>query len=543
MHIKRNAVVISLLLAAMLVGSIPGQVVASSHREAPAITFDPAADSTDFYMFRSPDAQDTVTFVANYVPLEEPAGGPTFYRFDDNVNYRIYVDNNADGVEDITYQFKFKTNIKNREFPLFNSGAINSIDDATYNLSQSYTVTKLEKGKAPTVIGHNLVMPPSNIGDKSIPNYETLFQQGINNLGDGVKVFAGQTDDPFFIDLAGSFDLLNTERLSNPSDTIKGFNVHAIVLQVPIRHLTKSKTQPNRPTDPDAVIGGWTAAFRDKVTVIRQIVPVPQPSARPTVPNIPTRCRINPEAFGCPLISDPNVSIPEDVFNQPESTIVDTENRQMVQVSRLANPLFNELLVPMSRRDEWNARAPRGDGNIFGVYARNSALAGLIRSVFNLPVPTTSREDIYSIFFTGLADVNKPSGRVVPSEEMRLNVGVPVTVHPERLGVLAGDLQGYPNGRRLTDDVVDISLQAVAGATANVAIPASFGDGINANEKAFSSTFPYVAMPHSGTESLPHSQSQSSGQNNNTIALVTNIIKDNIGGLYALAKGIFAALS
>ena len=199
----------------------------SSHREAPLIAGDPKADATDLYAFVSPDKSNTVTLIANYVPFQEPAGGPNFYTFGDNVLYEIKVDSDGDAVEDVTYQFRFTTTVGNKNTFLYNTGAVSSPTDPNLNVKQTYTVTKI-KGGVSTVIGSNIPVPPSNIGPKSTPNYANIQSQAVTDLGNGVKVFAGQSDDPFFAELGGLFDLLTIRKLPGNAgggvDGLKGYN-------------------------------------------------------------------------------------------------------------------------------------------------------------------------------------------------------------------------------------------------------------------------------------------------------------------------------
>ena len=192
--------------------------VASSHREAPLISADPLADNTDVYAFVSPDAPDTVTLIANWIPLEAPAGGPNFYKFGDDVLYQLNIDNDGDAKDDIVYEFRFKTHIQNRKTFLYNTGPISSLDDPNFNIRQTYSVTRIDRhGRA--VLGTGLATPPVNVGVRSTPTYETLADAAIHTLSDGSKVFAGQRDDPFFVDLGSVFDLLGL-RPFNPAHLV-----------------------------------------------------------------------------------------------------------------------------------------------------------------------------------------------------------------------------------------------------------------------------------------------------------------------------------
>lgn len=459
-------------------------VSASSHREAPLISGDPKVDATDLYAFVSPDNQNSVTLIANYIPFEEPAGGPNFYSFDDNALYEIKIDNNGDAVPDITYQFRFKTQIKNPKTFLYNTGSINMLTDSTYNYAQTYTLTKIENGVS-TVLGTNLPVAPSNIGPKSTPNFASLQAQSIKTVGTSTKVFVGQSDDPFFAELGGLFDLLTIRNLPGNAgggiDGLKGYNVHSLVLQIPITELTLNKNHPTTASDPSAVIGVWTTSSRHTTSVLGT-----SPSG-------------------------------------------DSATGDWVQVSRLGAPLVNEVVVPLGAKDIWNRSYPVNDAQ-FANGVANPELGGLLKALYNINVPpqgdfgsSTQRDDLEAIFLTGIPGLTKPANGV-PAEELRLNVAIPSTTTPNRFGVLGGDNQGYPNGRRLGDDVVDISLRAVAGAAYPLFHPGftpdptgvQLGDGVDGNDVAFRSTFPYLALPHQGFTSIPHATESSTGDTTGT---------------------------
>ena len=443
----------ALLLATTLV---PPLVGASSHREAPMISQDPAADATDFYMFKSPDRQDTITLLANYYPFQEPAGGPNFYRFGDDVLYRINVDDNGDTIPDQTFDFQFKTTVRNGNTFLYNTGPVSSLADPNLNIYQTFTVSRTYSNGKSTQICSGTVAP-NNIGPKSTPNYVGLAASSIVTCSDGIKAFAGQRDDPFFVDLGATFDLL-TIRPGAPGnkgggrDDISGYNVLSIALQIPISKLTNDGSVPTDPNAQFAVIGGWTTSYRQKVKVL---------NGDGTVNN----------------------------------------NGPWVQVSRLGAPLVNEVVVPVGAKDLWNSSQPSGDGQFLAGVTDPEA-ARLLKAIYGIDIPPTPRNDLVAIFLTGIPGLNKPQ-YVQASEELRLNVATPVTAAPNRMGVLGGDNQGFPNGRRLIDDVIDIALQAVAGGTPFT--PAQYkapnnqlGDGVNANDVAFLGTFPYAGTPSQG---------------------------------------------
>ena len=441
------------LLALAIVPSFGG---ASSHREAPMISQDPAADGTDFYMFRSADAPNSVNLIANYYPFQEPAGGPNFYRFGDDVLYAINIDDNGDNITDVSYVFTFQTVTRNPNTFLYNTGPISSLNDPNWNVRQYYKVTRVLSNGSYTDIANGCVVPPNNIGPKSTPNYDALAASAVCIASDGTKIFAGQRDDPFYVDLGATFDLL-TIRPGAPGnkgggrDDLSGYNVLSLALQVPANKLTNDGGDVTTTNVP--VLGGWTTAYRQKVKVL---------NGDGTANN----------------------------------------NGPWVQVSRLGAPLVNEVVVPLGAKDLWNSSQPAGDAATFLGGVTDPEAARLLHAIYGIDVPPTPRNDLVTIFLTGIPGLNQPQS-VKASEQLRLNIQTPITASPNRLGVLGGDNQGYPNGRRLIDDVVDISLQAVAGGTpftppTNKAPNNQLGDGVNVNDKAFLTSFPYVASPTQG---------------------------------------------
>ena len=445
--------------ALALLGLVAGSALASSHREAPLISEDPGADNTDVYAFVDPNEPDKVVLISNFIPLEEPAGGPNFHKFSDNVLYDINIDNDGDGKAEITYQFAFRTEIQNPDTFLYNTGPITSLDDPDFNIRQSYRVIRRDRG-VPTVLGSNLTTPPVNIGPRSTPNYEALAAAAVHTLSDGTKVFAGQRDEAFPVDLGSVFDLLGLRPFNGAhliplapgagADGTSGFNVHTIALQVPISRLV---------TD-DPVIGVWSDARRPKVSVL-------QGGGR-----------------------KPKVSGP------------------FVQVSRLGMPLVNEVVIPLRFKDRWNSSQPKDDGH-FAPYVIDPEPAALIPVLFPnvfTCAPTVPRNDLVAIFATGIPGLNQPKN-VTVAEMIRLNTSIPPTPlgQRDRLGLLAtpAQLDGFPNGRRLEDDVVDIELRALAGATplgdCNGQSPnQDLGDGVDGNDLPFLTEFPFMPTPHQG---------------------------------------------
>ncbi len=460
---RRRRVLAALGAAALLTGSLyglgPGTATASSHREAPLVAADPAIDNTDLYAFVSPDRPGYVTFVANWQPFEEPNGGPNFYPFATDATYHIKVDNDGDAKPDAEFRWKFR-NIDNRRGStfLYNNGPVTSLDDENLLFRQTYTLESSFDGAPFKTRVRDAPVAPSRVGAASMPDYATLRAQAIRTLPGGWNIFAGQADDPFFLDLR-VFDLLYGGDLSETGqDTVAGYNVNTIALQVPFKDVALNGDATRNP-----VIGVWTTTERNRV----RITGGGQSGGR-------------------------------------------------VQVSRLGNPLINEVIVPAALKDAFNASPPRRDAMTPALVKRvlEPEVPKLIESIYKIPAPRTPRDDLAEIFLTGIttkaggpikADLNSQlnnadvrATRFTPAEELRLNLTVPVADQPNRLGVLGGDLQGFPNGRRLTDDVVDVELQALVGAaqTGKLVDALATGDGVDANDQDFTAAFPYVALPN-----------------------------------------------
>ena len=406
----------------------------SSHREAPEISKDPSADNTDVYAFVSPDRPGFATLIANFNPAQKPDGGPNFYEFDDRALYEIHISNHGDAQPDITYQFRFHTVIRNPNTFLYNTGPINSISSPAWNRPQFYSVTRKDRSGKTKVLGSNLATPPVNIGPRSTPNYETLAAQAIHGLGGGRQVFVGPRADPFFVDLGSVFDLAGLRPFNNlhlikeavmpGMNGLQGLNVSTIAIQVPITDLTRGGYAPKDPLNPASVIGVWSSASRQ-------------------------RSRIYDGSKGQSVSSGP-----------------------FVQISRLGFPLFNELLVPMARKDYWNSQPPCNDKQ-FAAGVTKPELAGLLPVLYpnglftNLAAYKKPRADLQAIILTGIpkgviAGFQNNTGPVL-ADMLRLNLAIPPTKNPDALGLIAGDAAGFPNGRRIFDNVVAVALRAVAG--------------------------------------------------------------------------------
>ena len=501
------------LLASFFVGSAPTRVVASSHREAPLIASEPDADNTDTFAFISPDRPDSVTLIANYIPLEHPEGGPNYHKFSESVLYEINVDNVGDGKAHLTYQFRFQTTTRNPNTFLYNTGQVTSLTDPDLNVTQTYTVTQITRlngvPAVTTTLASGLPVPPVNVGSKSTPQpqYDALAAAAVRSIGSGVseiKVFAGPRDDGFFVDLGSVFDLLSLRGQAPPIgyapgptigvDAVSGYNVHSISLQVPIIQLTA-------PASADTVIGVWATASRQSTRVLAPLGGV-------------------------------------------------THSGPFIQVSRLALPLVNEVVIPRALKDAFNGLKPEQDFDVFQASPLlqtsilTPELQTLLGALYGVPNPGKPRTDILAIFLTGMKttkpftintaggavtlpagfNVNQPLGAgaagVRPAEMIRLNTAAPFRPNTVgsvcaptpnyALGLLGGDACGFPNGRRLQDDVTDIELLAVAGAAYSVLTNDTFAfnpalvdvlsDSVDTNDLPFLPKFPYQATPHQGQE-------------------------------------------
>ena len=454
----------------------------SSHREAPEISKDPVADNTDVYAFVSPDKPGTVTLIANFIPFQNPQGGPNFYEFGEDVLYEIHVSNRGDARRDVSYQFRFHTRVRSEETFLYNTGPIRSITDTNWNRPQFYSVSRKARGQEPRLLAHRLTCPPVNIGPRSTPDYgHTFTDAAVHPIRGGRTVFAGQRGDAFFVDLGSVFDLgalrpfQNLHLIPLPAapgvNGLQSLNVHTIAIQVPIGDLTRDGSVPTDPLSAKAVIGVWATASRQVA-------------------------RVWDEDLGRTVGHGP-----------------------FAQVSRLGNPLFNEVITPMADKDRWNAVAPRDDAQ-FAKYVARPELARLLPALYPGVFPhlagyTKDRADLLAILLTGI-----PRG-VVPgfqnftgsrqADLLRLNVAIPPTAHPNPIGLVAGDPAGFPNGRRLVDDVVAIELRAVAGATIPLVDPgftpdAAAGllrDGTSNTNLPLLTHFPYMPNPAGGFQSSP----------------------------------------
>lgn len=460
----RKLSLIAAVVAAALVAAALS--LGSSHREAPNTAQDPTADNTDVYAFTANDAPGSLTVVANWIPFEDPAGGPNFYNFDPKARYYVNVDNTGDGAYDVRYLFTFKTLVRNPNSFAAALPPVRSLNDPNLNVRQVYTVTRLtynRKGKlrSSKVIGRNLPAVPSNIGPKTMPDYNALAQEGIRSLAGGGKVFAGQRDDPFFVDLGQTFDSIDfrpgvgTGNQGGGKDDLAGYNTNSVVLQVPQGQVTRDGRPVSGPSAPNAVVGVWASTERRKLQV-------------------------------------------------SDTSSGRGSKGKWVQVSRLGNPLVNEVVIPLGKKDQFNRTQPKNDAANYGAFVVKPELAHLMNVLFNLGVKETGRTDIVTALLTGVPGLTQISAKPAAADTLKINLGVPPAATPNRFGVIGGDNAGFPNGRRLGDDVVDIELRVIGG----FLLPANqggkklpLGDGVDRNDKPFLSGFPYVAPPTSGFDS------------------------------------------
>lgn len=489
---------LQLLPLPLVLALASGTALASSHREAPAIAGMPKVDGTDLYMFRSYEAgrQDFVTILANYMPFQDPQGGPNFYMFDPNALYEIHIDNTGDGVEDLTFQFRFQNTSKATalsvggkqvKIPLINSGTVSGVNPATLNVRETYTINLVQGGRRSrpgTALtnasggGTTFDKPVDNIGDKTFGGTsgyaayaaQHIYTVNIPGCTTPGRVFVGQRKESFYIAVGKIFDLINLNPLGpevgGNNNDLEGKNISTIALELPIACVTAGG---------DPVIGAWTTASVRQARLLD----------------------------GSPKTGIGNVS---------------KEGGAWAQVSRLGMPLVNEVVIGLEDKDKFNASQPRDDVANFADYVTNPALPALIQTLYPSAVAPTNfpRTDLLTVFLKGIAGVNQPKN-VVPAEMLRLNTSIAPTPQGSQnpLGLAAGDNAGFPNGRRPADDVVDLSLRVAMGAlcvltgagdTLQVGCKPSdapagalpFTDGVRKTDANYGSAFPYLTTPLPG---------------------------------------------
>lgn len=474
----------------MLVMAFPANLFAANHREAPITALDHTADITDWYAFVSYDKPNLVTMILDVDPLLEPSNGPNYAPFDPNVLYEMHVDNNNDGIaEDVVFQFQFQTEDRsaNVSTGLFTSavGGIAGIPQITsldgpgstgLALRQTYTVTMVKNGVS-TVLGTGLFAVPGNVGPRTMPNYYNadpnnpgLFQQGIHDLGNQITVFAGTVDDPFFIDLGGVFDSINWRAVTGgdvlkkgidaddkhnyAADSVAGFNVNSIVLQLPITMLTVDGKKHNA-NEKQAVLGTYGSTARQMTTVRNSPNPI-------------------------------------------------TYSGSWQRVQRMGNPLVNELVIGNGSKDTFSMEEPENDGQ-FASFVLDPFLATAFGAL-GVPVPPAPRTDLLALvqYEAPICPGCGPNDAGAVADLLRLNTGIAPTAPAaqKRLGFIGGDLAGFPNGRRPVDDATDIAARVVAGILVDpVKYGTPLGDGVNLNPEGYRNTFPFVQPSNNGRNS------------------------------------------
>jgi hypothetical protein len=461
--LRTRALTLMALLAVVagLFALAPIEGTTSSHREAPLVSADPQIDTTDVWAFVSEDRPDTVTLVASWLPFQEPAGGPNFYAWADGAKYSINIDNDHDARPDLVYEWVFTDHFRNPNTFLYNTGPVTSLTDPDLNFYQTYDLTLVDKETGrQRVLVSDAIAAPSNVGAASMPSYDAnLFDAAVERFGPAPSfTWAGQSDDAFFLDLR-VFDLLYGADLSEVGDdTLAGFNVNTLALQVP-----KSDLALERDAEANPIVGIWSTTSRRSVEIQRK----------------------------------------------DGST---KSGGKFVQVSRLGMPLVNEVVIPVGLKDYFNSSKPTQDPAALPL-VQDPELPRLLNAVYGLDIPDSDpgtdgvqRADLISVFLTGVAGLNQPEAGT-PSEMLRLNMSIgPCSTMCSTLGVIGGDLAGFPNGRRLSDDIVDVSLRVVLGVLLpdHQAIAETIGDGVDANDKPFATRFPYVAYPTAGSAAAPH---------------------------------------
>ena len=452
--------------AALVAGSLAvSGVFGSSHREAPNILKDPTADNTDVYAFTAPDAPGSLTVVANWIPLADPAGGPNFFPLDENARYYVKIDNSGDGREDVAYRWDFKTKFRNPNSFLYAAPTVDSINDPDLNLVQTYDLYKEEYNSSGKVIKTRRIaddapVVPDNVGPKTIPNFAQVEAGGVTPLKGGGKTIVTPADDAFFVDLGAIFDGINIDKPGRPNiglgnqgggkDDVAGYNTKSFVLQVPEREVTRDGKQVSGMNAKNGVVGVWSTTERRSYSVGGR--------------------RGN-------------------------------RRDKWVQVSRLGNPLINEVIVPIGKKDKFNRTSPANDAKNFGKFALNPEPARLLNALFGLGVQETNRTDIVQALLTGVPGLTQIGKNPAAADTLKLNLGVAPAANPNRFGVLAGDVAGFPNGRRLADDAVDIELRVIAGALLSPPKNVPLGDGVDQNDAPFRAQFPYVAPAWDGFNS------------------------------------------
>ena len=463
------------LLAALLAVAVAVPLsIGSSHREAPNILKDPTADNTDVWAYTASDAPGSLTVVSNWIPLADPAGGPNFYPLDEHARYYVKVDNTGDGYEDVAYRWDFDTRFRNPNSFLYAAPTVDSVNDPDINLFQTYDLYKETYNKDRKLVGSKRIandapVVPDNVGPKTIPNFAQVEAGDVTPLRGGGKTIVAPADDAFFVDLGTIFDGVNIDKPGRPNiglgnqgggkDDVAGYNSKSFVLQVPEREVTRDGKQVADMKAGNAVVGIWSTTERKRDSVLG---------------------------------------------SSASRKGKRSQNDNWAQVSRLGNPLINEVIIPIGMKDKFNATSPADDAKNFGKFALNPEPARILNALFDLGIKESNRTDIVQALLTGVPGLTQIGKSPAAADTLKINLGVPPSANPNRFGVLAGDTAGFPNGRRLADDVVDIELRVIAGALlapnqGGKQIP--LGDGVDRNDKPLRSQFPYVALANDGFDS------------------------------------------
>ena len=413
--------------------------------------------------------------MSNWIPLADPAGGPNFYPLDENARYYVKIDNSGDGYEDVAYRWQFKTRFRNPNSFLYAAPTVDSINDPDLNLVQTYDLYKETYNSRRRLVSTKRIVKdapvaPDNVGPKTIPNYAQVEAGATVPVKGGGKTAVIPADDAFFVDLGAIFDGINIDKPGRPNiglgnqgggkDDVAGYNTKSFVLQVPESEVTRDAKHVAGMNAKNAVVGVWSTTERKRFSVLSRGATSKSKKAKRS-----------------------------------------HRNHNWVQVSRLGNPLINEVIVPLGKKDKFNATSPADDAKNFGQFALNPEPARILNALFNLGIQEKNRTDIVQALLTGVPGLTQIGSKPAAADTLKLNLGVAPAANPNRFGVLAGDTAGFPNGRRLIDDVVDIELRVIAGALLSPAKNIPLGDGVDRNDKPFRSTFPYVALANDGFNS------------------------------------------
>jgi hypothetical protein len=467
-----------LVVTGMLVGMMAVVGGASSHREAPLLAGDPQVDNTDLYAWVDQSDPTKLNIVSLYNPFEMPAGFPNGFTFADDALYTINIDRTGDGRADLRYGFRFTTTIRNQDtfysnLTLADDLAVTSPSDPDLNIVQTYDLVASNSDRLPdgsgqgvTTLMNDVYTSPNNVGPATHAgmDFAGIMSQAVQAVPGHGMVWAGQADDPFFADLGAIWDLAQLRTITGANggqgiDALADFNAQAIVMQLEIPTVIGSTTPLTGQADPRAAVGIWASTYRKSVTILR------------------------------PTINSYNDELGSTSYeaNRPHTA------GPWVQVSRLGMPLSNEVIILLREKDKWNRTVPRADQRFVDYYL-NSHLAVLLNAVHGTPGATTDRNDLVAIFLTGIPGLTMVADNAksaTKSDMLRINLAVPNS--------------SFPNGRTLTDDVIDIELSVVglSDGTFEGLMTSGISDGVDSNDVPFQDSFPFVAVPHAGFDFDP----------------------------------------